>query len=112
MTLQRGLAILTLVLVYVLIVLGGWIRANNAGLSCPDWPTCYGQWVLTPAQFEALGETDYSYYEMMLEWSHRFIAGIIVGPAILILAFLAFRQRHQDRAGFKLAVLTLFVLLI
>ena len=25
------------------IVFGGFVRLSNAGLSCPDWPTCYGQ---------------------------------------------------------------------
>ncbi|MEZ5848786.1 MAG: COX15/CtaA family protein [Geminicoccaceae bacterium] len=112
MILRRNLAVLTTVLVYVLIVLGGWIRANNAGLSCPDWPTCYGRWALTPSQFEALGDVGYTYYEMMLEWTHRFIAGVIVGPAILLLAFLAWRWRAQDSAGFRLALGVLAVLLV
>ena len=25
------------------IVFGSFVRLSNAGLSCPDWPTCYGQ---------------------------------------------------------------------
>ena len=25
------------------IVLGGFVRLSHAGLSCPDWPTCYGR---------------------------------------------------------------------
>ena len=25
------------------IVFGGFVRLSNAGLSCPDWPTCYGR---------------------------------------------------------------------
>jgi cytochrome c oxidase assembly protein subunit 15 len=27
----------------VVIVFGAFVRLSNAGLSCPDWPTCYGQ---------------------------------------------------------------------
>ncbi|MEZ5825445.1 MAG: COX15/CtaA family protein [Geminicoccaceae bacterium] len=112
MKLQRSLAILTTVLVYVLIVLGGWIRANNAGLSCPDWPTCYGHWVLTPGQFDALGDVGYTYYEMMLEWTHRFLAGVIVGPAILLLTFMAWRRRGEDPAGLRVALAVVVVLLV
>ena len=25
------------------IVFGAFVRLSNAGLSCPDWPTCYGR---------------------------------------------------------------------
>ena len=25
------------------IIFGGFVRLSHAGLSCPDWPTCYGQ---------------------------------------------------------------------
>ncbi|MCP5116159.1 MAG: hypothetical protein GY953_35480, partial [bacterium] len=28
---------------YCLIVLGALVRANGAGLACPDWPLCFGQ---------------------------------------------------------------------
>ena len=24
-------------------VFGAFVRLSNAGLSCPDWPTCYGR---------------------------------------------------------------------
>ena len=26
------------------IILGGTVRINDAGESCPDWPTCFGTW--------------------------------------------------------------------
>lgn len=110
MNAHRITAGITLAAIYGLIILGGWVRANNAGLSCPDWPTCYGQWVLTPAEFAALGDVGYTYYEMMLEWLHRFMAAAIVGPLILALAVFAFRKRRVDAAGWYLAI-GLFVLL-
>ena len=47
MTALRWTLGLTLAATYGLIVLGAWVRATNSGLSCPDWPTCYGQWVVT-----------------------------------------------------------------
>lgn len=108
----RNLSIASLVLTYGLIILGGWVRATNSGLSCPDWPTCYGQWWLTPADFAALGNVGYSYFQVMLEWIHRLIAGVFLGPLILVMAVIAFFRRHLDRGGWHLALGICVVLLI
>lgn len=112
MTSLRNLSIASLVLTYGLIILGGWVRTTNSGLSCPDWPTCYGEWWLTPTDFAALGEVGYSYFQVMLEWTHRLIAGVFLGPLILIIALIAFFRRHTDRGGWHLALGICFVLLI
>ena len=37
------LAWVAVLLALGVIVFGGFVRLSNAGLSCPDWPTCYGQ---------------------------------------------------------------------
>lgn len=84
----------TLVATYGLIVLGAWVRSTNSGLSCPDWPTCYGQWVVTPADFAALGDVGYTYGQVMLEWVHRAIAAGVVGPLVLAVAWLSWRERR------------------
>ncbi|MBS98131.1 MAG: heme A synthase [Oceanospirillaceae bacterium] len=36
-------------LALVVVLLGGWTRLNEAGLGCPDWPSCYGHFVLPGA---------------------------------------------------------------
>jgi len=108
----RNLSIASLVLTYGLIILGGWVRATNSGLSCPDWPTCYGEWWLTPSDFAALGDVGYSYFQVMLEWVHRLIAGVFLGPVILVMATAAFFRRQVDRPAWKLAIGILVVLLI
>ena len=37
------LAWLAVALALGVIVFGAFVRLSNAGLSCPDWPTCYGR---------------------------------------------------------------------
>lgn len=42
---HRPLAIAAVAVVVVQAGLGGWLTANYAGLACPDFPTCHGQWL-------------------------------------------------------------------
>ncbi|MGI9498731.1 MAG: COX15/CtaA family protein [Geminicoccaceae bacterium] len=97
-------------LTFGLIVLGAWVRATNSGLSCPDWPTCYGFWVPLPSDIPL--DAGYAYYQVMLEWVHRLIAGVFLGPLILLIAWCCWRCRKEAAGlpfyGFALALL-LFV---
>ncbi|MBU6508891.1 MAG: COX15/CtaA family protein [Gammaproteobacteria bacterium] len=43
-TALRWLAGVTLVVLVCQIALGGWVSSNYAGIACPDFPTCQGQW--------------------------------------------------------------------
>jgi heme a synthase len=81
----------TLVLTYGLIVLGAWVRATGSGLACPDWPTCYGHWLPLPGDIPP--DVGYSYLQIMLEWVHRLIAGVILGPLIVLICLLSWQAR-------------------
>lgn len=59
-----------------LMAVGSATRVMNAGLSCPDWPLCYGE--IVPREQMNL--------EVFLEWFHRLMATTIGLGAIALVA--------------------------
>lgn len=112
MTAIRRVALVAALLTYALIVLGALVRSTNSGLSCPDWPTCYGYWLLTPSEFAALPYTGYTYGQVMLEWVHRLIAGVFLGPLVLALVGLIVWRRGGRTGLLGAAGLLLALLLV
>jgi len=82
-------------LTWPLIPYGAFVRLKNAGLSCPDWPLCYGQ-LLPPAG-----------YEIALETGHRFLA-VLLGLLIVTITFVSLRQ-HTNH---YIRVIALFSLVL
>lgn len=76
---------------FCLIVLGALVRANDAGLACPDWPLCFG---------EAIPRMN---VEVAFEWSHRVLAGG-VSVCFAALALLTLRQPATRRRCRRLLV--------
>jgi cytochrome c oxidase assembly protein subunit 15 len=100
------------VLTFGLIVLGALVRSTNSGLSCPDWPTCYGYWVPLPGHAELYAAAGYTYTQVMLEWVHRAIAGLLLGPLVLALVALTFRARRMAPALFPTALVLIGLLVV
>ncbi len=82
------------------IIFGAFVRLSNAGLSCPDWPTCYGK-ATWPTQAEEIATANAAFPERAvetrkapLEQFHRHIAALL-GVLVLSLAALAARHRRH-----------------
>ena len=80
------------------IVFGGFVRLSNAGLSCPDWPTCYGRatWPVQEhevAAANAVFERSVEVHKAWREQFHRHLAATL-GLLVFALAVIAARKRR------------------
>ncbi len=96
----RNLALLAAVFAFGLVMFGAFVRLSNAGLSCPDWPTCYGQ-ATWPQHAQAVAHADAAFpdrpYEAHKAWReqvHRFLAGTL-GVMVLLLALIASQRKRS-----------------
>src|SRR5947209_20253209 len=99
MKIIRRIAWVTVAFTYLLVGLGVTVRVNNAGLSCPDWPLCYGR----PFAFPDIGA--------LLEEVHRYTASI-VSALIVALAISAIIWGRKDKQVLIPALLAIPLLMV
>ena len=116
LALYRRLALGALLLTFVVVVFGAYVRLADAGLGCPDWPGCYGQ--LSPAHAAdlirdahvAAPEGPVSLHKAWKEMIHRYLAASL-GVLIIAIAVLAWRLRRSPRASPQVALALLGVVI-
>tara|TARA_B100001250_G_scaffold186612_1_gene160415 strand:+ start:419 stop:1459 length:1041 start_codon:yes stop_codon:yes gene_type:complete len=95
---SKSLTAWLLGLTIIVVGLGGLIRIYDAGESCPDWPLCFGTlgfdvsedeqeewWTENPDEIDSRGSGHrYSTFQIFTEWFHRFLAGAVLGPLVLL----------------------------
>jgi heme a synthase len=115
LTLHR-LALVGVLLCFVVVVLGAYVRLTAAGLGCPDWPGCYGHF--TPAGAgESLASqaaypgTPFDAGKAWREMVHRYAAATL-GLLILVMTAIAIAARgpRPASARYFVALLALVVL--
>jgi cytochrome c oxidase assembly protein subunit 15 len=95
----QRLALWTTAVTYVLILVGGLVRASGAGLGCPDWPRCFGSWIPPASAAELPSGFDASQFNPTLMWTEYLNRLLGASVGLLIFATLISAVRHHRRTG-------------
>lgn len=108
------LALFAVASAFVVIALGAFTRLVDAGLGCPDWPTCYGHvlWPKTDVQISAANsvfvETPVETHKTWPEQVHRLFASSL-GLLSLIIFLCCFKASNSPYKKPLLAVVIGFM---
>lgn len=107
---------LTVVLIYLVVLAGGIVRATGSGMGCPDWPKCFDRWI-PPTQVSELpgnyqeiyadrgyASVEFNAVKTWIEYINRLL-GVLVGFSILL--FFCFSLYFLSKS--KLIVILAFI---
>jgi len=110
----RQLALISLLLTIALVSVSAYLRLDNSGIGCADWPECYGKIGAADVAEPTIGST----YERLavdarqpLSWAtpvHRLVASVL-GLTVLAMALLSLRLKRDRLISFALLGLTVFL---
>jgi cytochrome c oxidase assembly protein subunit 15 len=116
----RRIGILAIIAVYCVILMGGIVRASGAGMGCPDWPKCFGQWVppteeaQLPANYHEIyaergyENTQFNPVKTWTEYTNRLV-GVCIGFLIFLTAWSSRVYLRTDKPIFYLSVGSFFL---
>ena len=108
----RIIGLVLLFSIFLQIILGAWVRLTGSGMSCPDWPLCYGYIFPTPNKIANISNLEYSYFQIFLEWIHRANAALIIGPICIIFSTYIIIKKNLNKFLKKYAYLLIILILI
>lgn len=104
----RTFGLVTIAAVYLLILVGGIVRASGAGMGCPDWPKCFGRWIppthvsQLPENYQEIyahrgySDTEFNAVKTWTEYINRLL-GVAVGLTIFVTLVLSLAFWRTDR---------------
>jgi len=96
--LNRTITTASVVVVFMLILIGGIVRSTGAGMGCPDWPKCFGKWA-PDANSQLI---------TWIEYSNR-VFGAVTGLFVLAAAITSLAWWKRDKA---ITILSISALLL
>ncbi len=109
--------------IFILIALGGIVRATGSGMGCPDWPKCFGEYI-PPTSIDQLPQdyktkfavsgrrvADFDPIKTWIEYINR-LFGVWTGFALLALSFFSFKYRKTRKDIFWSSQLSLFLVIL
>jgi cytochrome c oxidase assembly protein subunit 15 len=90
------LALATMIVLYSLMFIGGYVSAAGLGLTCPDWPLCPGG--VLPSE------------EYLIEWTHRLVAAT-TGALVIATMVVSLINKNSDlKIKITSSLATIFVI--
>ena len=115
----RTLGVATILAVYLLILVGGAVRATGSGMGCPDWPTCFGRFVpptseqQLPENYQQIyadrgyADTRFNVKKTWIEYLNRLL-GVSIGFAIFLTMIASRRYWKPDPVVTKVCIAAFF----
>ena len=107
-------SIITVIILYILVLVGGFVRVTESGDDCPDWPKCYGSWV-PPFSIEDIPDrfnpTQDKVYGAWIEYFNRLV-GIVLGLSMLFTFYKSIYIFKIDKIIFYGSLTSLLLIIV
>ncbi|MBT7608603.1 MAG: protoheme IX farnesyltransferase [Bacteriovoracaceae bacterium] len=97
----KHLNLFTILITFLLLILGGIVHNTQSSLACPDWPTCYGSFF---PKMEG---------GILIEHGHRLLATLVgfLTTLLVIFTFKNYKSNKKYQSAFHLACVSLVMVI-